>query len=1222
MSDTGALSVEVDTVINPYTVGINSPSLTLVQAIDFIGYDPRSSGGPEGIKYIDNGAKTLATFGLVDKIDIASVSPLVDAATKYLAAPAGTKLVTKAYNFIVSEDDRNAIIDANTAPAYCLRIRTVMVDTSLPSSPAVPNNIVEFNTLVESLGSAQSTYSGHNLYYGCISIPVNGVGRPFLKIDPVMYYDWGSMNDYGIKVTGTSSKSVLPPIQMIFTWNDAHSPTMTISQDGESWEAYINSYDPSYLYIGPDWKPEWSCNFKVTYEDPETGLTAGIDTVSEGRLPPKSRAIRIGDVGTQIEHIRDYNPPTNKAYEELPVANYDFATGKLSLDTIVKLNRADEIALNGNDLELWVKVHFIPHVDGSSYRLDTVSTSSELSIRPGLEIYGLGSLWNDPARRVPYNSVYDGGPEGWQIVKTEMLSLSSLQGDIDLLRAASGDTNTKYVMIVQTIVTRNNSNPPVPYPPNLDGYDTFFQSQAMFDYRNVSYFSINVPYVAVEDDFTLNDVTFYEYGSTSNRTLTISGTATGEVTKDNLVIEGFSETSGAFVPLNIESVSRVANVWQAKVTNPNPALRIVPITNEYGEYFGGKITDVMKASYTSSITGAVKESGNKNITMRGPIMTRVVNMDSPATTHNIVYNGLVEYGLFKPMLPYARFDASTNTFSLDVVVKTKNPDEIAAMGADMKLWIKLELEALGVGQSKYSKGPYIYLDEPIGPWTDNDTGVTMTGPVYTVGKTLHIVPNLWAIWNDPSVSKPYSDKFPDAPDNAKQWRILTIEVPIGDISSEIAAARAATGNVETDLLVVMETFMARTDMDLPAPYPSTFDGFTEDYYSTFQYPAERDSQRRISYLKVNIPIPAAPEPEPIREETFTVDKPYYYEYGSTANPTVVISGTASGPISVADLFISVLDGDYVDQPLTIHSVDKVGDKWTAVVSDPNLKKVIPGPMHKAYSATDYTTKLFTKLEATFRYINPTSGKMWETYTDDIYVHCPTQTRAVNLDSPRTTHEVINSFRGGYPSEVGHTGWWSDLPYARLDLDTGVLSVDVIVKLVKPEEIALNGNGLKLWVRTQMDLDTNLTSLVSFDAKKLVTDNALTLNKSLAVIDNLGDIWNDPTKVQPYIDKFPDAPVEAKDWKIVKVDIPLGSNFKADTNAARTALGFASLPTTDLLLTIHTFIGRTDMSRTPPYPDTIEAFNKAFIDSLTRYPYTFSNDNTLVMRSHLKIDLPV
>ena len=197
MSDTGALSVEVDTVINPYTVGINSPSLTLVQAIDFIGYDPRSSGGPEGIKYIDNGAKTLATFGLVDKIDIASVSPLVDAATKYLAAPAGTKLVTKAYNFIVSEDDRNAIIDANTAPAYCLRIRTVMVDISLPSSPAVPNNIVEFNTLVESLGSAQSTYSGHNLYYGCISIPVNGVGRPFLKIDPVMYYDWGSMNDYG-----------------------------------------------------------------------------------------------------------------------------------------------------------------------------------------------------------------------------------------------------------------------------------------------------------------------------------------------------------------------------------------------------------------------------------------------------------------------------------------------------------------------------------------------------------------------------------------------------------------------------------------------------------------------------------------------------------------------------------------------------------------------------------------------------------------------------------------------------------------------------------------------------------------------------------------------------------------------------------------------------------------------------------------------------------------
>ena len=857
MEGDGTLTIDVDTLIQPGVLGVTSPTLTIVQAIDFIGYDKDIPSALSKIKEYDLTSQTLADFGIVNKVNVQAVSPLPDAQTKYSGVTAGSKLFSTKYPLSIDGDIRNEIIAANTKTGYCVRIRTVMMDESVPSSPRLPNTIAEFNQAVLSLGTPDSIKDFHHQYYSCISIPVNVVAGQFLFVDPLVYYDWGSKTDTGIAVTGTSKRSVVAPIQLKLSWY-GYEPAVDVTQSGDKWIAVINDPQDSYIYVGPGAENDiWESQVGVTYKDADGNNAVTVKANSVGRLPIASRVISSLKPTAIPEHL--VTSSVFNTWDQLPPVIIDRDTGMISLETILKINREDEVALNGNDLRVWIYAYVTPYVEGSTYRDDSYNLPPTL-LSSTLIVHDVSDFWSVPGKRVNYSNVFIGSNNTWQVFKFD-LPMPTLMSGIESMRG-SGSTDTKYVVAVFTIVGRDNHNPPVPWPTSRTEYEMHFYNNVNYDYRNVTYLSLEVP------------------------------------------------------------------------------------------------------------------------------------------------------------------------------------------------------------------------------------------------------------------------------------------------------------------------------------------------------------------------MPVVPEPEPIPEETFTVDKPYYYEYGSTANPTVVISGTASGPISVADLSISVLDGNYVDKPLTIHSVDKVGDKWTAVVSDPNVKKVIPGPMHKAYSATDYTTNLFTKLETTFRYTNPTSGKVWEIYTDDINVHCPTQTRAVNLDSPRTTHEVINSFRGGYPSEVGHSSWWSDLPYARLDLDTGVLSVDVIVKLVKPEEIALNGNGLKLWVRTQMDLDTNLTSLVSFDAKKLVTDNALTLNKSLAVIDNLGDIWNDPTKVQPYIDKFPDAPVEAKDWKIVKVDIPLGKNFKADTNAARTALGFASLPTTDLLLTIHTFIGRPDMSRTPPYPDSIEAFNKAFIDSLTKYPYNLSGDNSLVMRSHLKIDLPV
>ena len=557
------------------------------------------------------------------------------------------------------------------------------------------------------------------------------------------------------------------------------------------------------------------------------------------------------------EHLITY--PTYNTWDKLPPVIIDRDTGMISLETILKINREDEVALNGNDLRVWIYAYVTPYVEGSTHRDDAYNLPPT-KLSSTLMVYDVSDFWNVQGKRSNYSDVFTGADNTWQIFKFD-LPMPTLMSEIASMRS-SGSTNTKYLVEVFTIVGRDNHNPPVPWPTSLTEYEMFFDN-ANYDYRNVTHLSLKV---LSEDDFTLNDVTFYEYGSTSNRTLTISGTATEMVTKDNLVIERLSNTSGDFEPLNIEEVYWYANIWQgnawhknvwkAKVTNPNPALRTPSVVKGAGGYYGEEIIGVMKASYTNSTTGTVQHSKTKNIKMRGPIRTRVVNMDSPATTHNIVYNKFAEYGPFSS-LPYARFNAGVNTFSFDIVVKTSYPDEIAAMGAGMKLWLKVRLEALGLVRPDVSNGPIPAFDRPIYPWTDSDlNGEMRTGPVYTVGEKLGVIPNVSDFWNNPSVSKPYSDKFPDAPDDAKNWRILTIGLSVDYIAGAVADARAATGNMETDLLLVIETFMARTDMDLPAPYPSTYDGFTEDYYSTFPVTEDSEDMRSISYMKLKVPISA------------------------------------------------------------------------------------------------------------------------------------------------------------------------------------------------------------------------------------------------------------------------------------------------------------------------------------------------------------------------------
>ena len=491
MGSDGTLTVDVDTVIQPGALGVTSPTLTLVQAIDIIGYDKDIPNAPTRIKEYDSTSQALTDFGIVNKVNVLSVSPLIEATNKYPEAPAGSKLFSINYPLSFTDEMRTAIIAANQKTGYCVRIRTVMMDESIPSSPKLPTNITEFNQAVLSLGTPDSIKDFHNQYYSCVSIPVNIVEAAFLFPEPLYYYDWGSSNDYGIKVKGRSTKSILPPIVMKFLWDINYSPSMTISQTGENWEAYIDNFEDPYLYVGIGGIGEWTCPLDITYTDPSSDTSVTVNVNSEGRLPPPSRAINISDPNTLVEHTRDTSSPHWISYSDLPAAPYDFSTGKLTLENILKLNRPDEIALNGTDLRIWVKVHFRPHSDGAVYSLDTISNSG-FNILPTLNVFEASTLWADPATNFPYNSVYTGGPDGWRILRTESI-VGDLQAAVDTLRGSSDDTNTKFIMIVQTIIGRDNHNPQVPYPTYLGDYDNYFSSQIFNDYRNVSYFSIDVP---------------------------------------------------------------------------------------------------------------------------------------------------------------------------------------------------------------------------------------------------------------------------------------------------------------------------------------------------------------------------------------------------------------------------------------------------------------------------------------------------------------------------------------------------------------------------------------------------------------------------------------------------------------------------------------------------------------------------------------------------------